>query len=118
MAYDTDVRHVIRQPMTKENYLTLTQASNYTGFSRRTLQRYVASGKLPSTKNANGVRQIPVLALKQYAKAERLSERAGDEQMLQILLEILELIPLSDIAAISKKQRLREMINQLGGSHL
>ena len=118
MAYDTIVRHVIRQPMTKQKYLTLTEASKYTGLSRRTLQRYVASGKLPSTKNDSGIRQIPVLALKQYARAERLSERAGDEQMLQILLEILELIPLSDIAAISKKQRLREMINQLAGSHL
>lgn len=116
MAYVTVVRHVIRQPMTKENHLTLTQASNYTGLSRRTLQRYVASGKLPSTKNDSGARKIPVLALDQYVKAERLSERAGDNQVQQILLEILELIPLSDIAAILKKKRLREIINQLGGS--
>lgn len=116
MAYVTVVRHVIRQPMIKEKYLTLTEASKYTGLSRRTLQRYVASGKLPSTKNDSGVRQIPVLALKPYANAERLSERAGDKQVQQILLEILELIPLNDIAAISKKQRLREMINQLGSS--
>lgn len=116
MAYVTVVRHVIRQPMIKEKYLTLTQASKYTGLSHRTLQRYVATGKLPSKKNDSGVRQIPVLALKQYAKAERLSDRVGDKQVQQILLEILELIPLSDLAAISKKQRLREMINQLGGS--
>ena len=118
MAYVTVVRHVTRQPMTKQKYLTLTQASKYTGLSRRTLQRYVASGKLPSTKNDNGVRQIPALALKPHTKAERLSERVGDTQVQQILREILELIPLSDIAAISKKQRLREMINQLDGSHL
>ena len=118
MAYGDAVRRVIRQPMTKQKHLTLTEASICTGLSRRTLQRYVASGKLPSTKNDSGVRQIPVLALKPYAKAERLSERAGDKQVQQILLEILELIPLNDIAALSKKQRLREMINQLAGSHL
>ena len=113
MAYVTVVRHVIRQRMTEKKYLTLTQATTYTGLSRRTLQRYVASGKLPSTKSDSGVRQIPALSLKQYAKAERLSERAGDTQVQQILLEILELIPLHDIAALSKKQRLREMINGL-----
>ena len=113
MAYVTVVRHVIRQHMTEVKYLTLTQASKYTGLSRRTLQRYVASGKLPSTKNESGARQIPMLALKQYVKAERSSERVGDTQVQQILLEILELIPLNDIAALSKKQRLREMINGL-----
>lgn len=99
--------------MPKEKYLTLTQASKCTGLSRRTLQRYVASGKLPSTKNDSGVRQIPALALKPYINAGCLSERVEDKQVQQILLEILELIPLNEIAAISKKQRLREMINDL-----
>lgn len=113
MAYGDVVRHVIRQPMTKQKYLTLTQATTYTGLSRRTLQRYVASGKLPSTKNGSGIRQIPALALKPYINAGCLSERAEDKQVQQILLEILELIPLTDIAAITKKQRLREMINGL-----
>lgn len=114
MAYDTDVRHVIRQTMTKEKYLTISEAAKYTGVSRRTLQRYVAAGKLPSTKNDSGVRQIPKLALQAYAKVELLSERSGKQMVQQILFEMLELIPLNDIAALSKKQRLREMINQLG----
>lgn len=102
--------------MTKEKYLTISEAAKYTGVSRRTIQRYIATDKLPSTKNDNGVRQIPKLALQAYAKVEHSSQRSGEQLVQQILLEMLELIPLNDIAALSKKQRLREMINQLGGS--
>lgn len=100
--------------MTKEKYLTISEAAKYTGLSRRTIQRYVATGKLPSTKNDSGVRQISILALQTYTKVEHSNQRSGEQLVQQILLEMLELIPLNDIAALSKKQRLREMINQLG----
>lgn len=101
--------------MTKEKHLTLTQASAYTGLSRRTIQRYVASGKLPSIKDEAGVRQIPVSSLKQHVKDEIVGARTERNELKGILLELLELVPSTDIAKLEKKQELRKAIKGWDG---
>ncbi|MCH8501554.1 MAG: helix-turn-helix domain-containing protein [Aliidiomarina sp.] len=99
--------------MTKEKYLTIAQASSYTGLSHRTIQRYIASGKLPSRKNASGVRHIPEKFLKCYVKAEHSNNRAEQGIVREVLLQMLDLLPTSDIATLTKKQKLRKIISAL-----
>lgn len=113
MAYVTDLRHVIRQHMTKEKYLTLSQASAYTGLSHRTLQRYVATGKLLSTKNGSGVRQIPLETLKSFAKDKHTNAATNSDEIRELLLELLELIPPTDIAMLNKRRELRQRIQEM-----
>lgn len=96
--------------MTKDKHLTVTEASAYTGLSRRTIQRYVASGKLPSIKDEAGVRQIPVEKLRTYAQ---ITSNRNRDDLTGILLEILELLPTSNITALAKKQAIRERIRKV-----
>ncbi|MDP4535590.1 hypothetical protein Q3O60_05275 [Alkalimonas collagenimarina] len=91
--------------MTNEKYLTISQASAYTGLSHRTIQCYDATSKLPSIKGDSGVRQISVGDLKTYAKTTSNGKKDG---LTGILLEILALLPSTSIAALAQKQALRE----------
>lgn len=96
--------------MTKDKHLTVTEASAYTGLSHRTIQRYIALGKLPSIKDEAGVRQIPQVLLEPYVKSKVIGADIESSELKGILLEQLELVPTTDIATLTKKQRLRERV--------
>jgi hypothetical protein len=100
-----------------DSWLSITQAAKFANVTHRSMQRWVASKKVQTTIS-DGRRlvlksSIPKNEGSKSAHQSNQSNLVLWPELLQLLDEMIESIPIPDVKTLERRQQLRHMLKQL-----
>lgn len=98
-------------------WLSITEAANHAGVTHRTMQRWVASDKV-LTKMRDSRRLVLKSSLPPSLQPsntcnQNFASMALWQELHQILHELLDAIPVTDVKNINRRQQIRESLRRL-----
>src|SRR5690554_408009 len=100
-----------------DSWLSITQAAKFANVTHRSMQRWVASEKV-QTRLSNGRRlvlksSIPKKERSNSGNQNNQSNLVLWPELLKLLGEMIESIPIPDVKTLERRQQLRHKLKQL-----
>lgn len=99
------------------SWLSITQAAKFANVTHRSMQRWVASKKVQTTLS-NGRRLVLKSSIPKKESLKPTSQNSQSNgvlwpELLQLLDDMIESIPIPDVKALERRQQIRHQLKKL-----